>query len=918
MEILLNQLETRRQLKKTEGNFMFRTQPLSRTNQENIKEAMADSAWIESMQEELHQVRLGTSPTSNQQPRDLPKDTTLVRKSSPEVKMEILLEPTSNKLMGTVRFGKRGKLSPRYIGPFKILARVGLVAYTLELPEELKGIHSPFHVSNLKKCLAKGDIVVPMDEIQLDDKLHMIEEPVEVVDKEAAEEAVMASKPSDDDICVTSVLDKGKWIADKGKGMADKGKRIMVDDGKAGRKTAMTKNIGIVIGENVNPTTSEDDDTDSDLDMEQRFKGSADLEEMYKALSDSESEYSDKFVDYLSEGEDELISLRKRNKHEEYIDTLMHQLRGKGDGLTYPFTILENDQSNEKYLIHDDQTHWKMRKPKVGEKYVDVAQLKECLTYYSLANGYAKTKALNEGENTIQEHYAMIRSYGTEILDSNDGSTVNLGVTVNPDDKTYFDRFYCCFYGLKKGFQLGCRHVIALDGCFLKKPNVGEILTAVGRDGNNHVYPIAWAVVNVENKDSWSWFLELLGEDIDMPIGNGLTLISDQHKWLIEAVKDVMPLDEHIQYVRHIYGGFRKQYSGVKFMELFWATSKASYPQLFNKIMQKINRANPGAHEYLIKKDPKTWSRAFFRIGSNCEAIENGFSECFNSVLLLTGDICPNIQKRLELNKDKHRFWHVIPAEENLFEVRNGSEAFTADEHNRFCTCRMWKLADSSMYSTVLAPKPRTMSDRPMKHRIRAPHERQYPNRVSRAGVEMTCQNCFKKGHNKSSCTKPKVIPPKKQPPLRGRPKKNEANVESGGHATIDMDESMGVEADTSMCTVEVEDGTNLSSKGRGVDPTINVALMDGVSIECNERVRCANFVDFVSVRCKGSTSATPSRGRVVFNKGRATSVGLGVRRVTSEGTPVARTGSVGQTVGVRRGTSASTSFARGKGKGKG
>ncbi|GJX49715.1 putative reverse transcriptase domain-containing protein [Tanacetum coccineum] len=85
---------------------------------------------------------------------------------------------------GAVHFGKRGKLSPRYIGPFRILARVGPVAYTLELPEELKGIHSTFHVLNLKKCLAEGDIVVSMDEIQFDDKLHMIEEPMEVVDRE--------------------------------------------------------------------------------------------------------------------------------------------------------------------------------------------------------------------------------------------------------------------------------------------------------------------------------------------------------------------------------------------------------------------------------------------------------------------------------------------------------------------------------------------------------------------------------------------------------------------------------------------------------------------------------------------------------------------------------------------------------------
>ncbi|GJU07524.1 putative reverse transcriptase domain-containing protein [Tanacetum coccineum] len=85
---------------------------------------------------------------------------------------------------GAVRFGKCEKLSPRYIGTFKILARVGPVAYTLELLEELKGIHSTFHVSNLKKCLAEGKIVVPIVEIELDDKLHMIKEPVETVDRD--------------------------------------------------------------------------------------------------------------------------------------------------------------------------------------------------------------------------------------------------------------------------------------------------------------------------------------------------------------------------------------------------------------------------------------------------------------------------------------------------------------------------------------------------------------------------------------------------------------------------------------------------------------------------------------------------------------------------------------------------------------
>ncbi|GKE87778.1 putative reverse transcriptase domain-containing protein [Tanacetum coccineum] len=95
-----------------------------------------------------------------------------------------LIRETTEKI-GVIRFGKCGKLSPHYIRPFKIVARVDPVAYKLELPEELRGIHDTFHVSNLKKCLADENLVIPLDEIQLDDKLHFIEEPVEIVDREA-------------------------------------------------------------------------------------------------------------------------------------------------------------------------------------------------------------------------------------------------------------------------------------------------------------------------------------------------------------------------------------------------------------------------------------------------------------------------------------------------------------------------------------------------------------------------------------------------------------------------------------------------------------------------------------------------------------------------------------------------------------
>ncbi|GJR22889.1 putative reverse transcriptase domain-containing protein [Tanacetum coccineum] len=85
---------------------------------------------------------------------------------------------------GVIHFGKQGKLNPRYIGTFKIIAKVGTIAYRLELPEKLSKVHSMFHISNLKKCMSDEPLAIPLDEIQVDDKLHFIEEPVEIMDHE--------------------------------------------------------------------------------------------------------------------------------------------------------------------------------------------------------------------------------------------------------------------------------------------------------------------------------------------------------------------------------------------------------------------------------------------------------------------------------------------------------------------------------------------------------------------------------------------------------------------------------------------------------------------------------------------------------------------------------------------------------------
>ncbi|GKC78864.1 putative reverse transcriptase domain-containing protein [Tanacetum coccineum] len=116
--------------------------------------------------------------------RDRKRSYANVRQKPLEFQVEdhVMLKVSPRK--GAIRFGKRGKLNPRYIIPFRILKRVSPVAYTLELPEELSNVYSTFYVSNLKKCISDESLVNSMKELRLDDKLNFVEEPIEIMDQE--------------------------------------------------------------------------------------------------------------------------------------------------------------------------------------------------------------------------------------------------------------------------------------------------------------------------------------------------------------------------------------------------------------------------------------------------------------------------------------------------------------------------------------------------------------------------------------------------------------------------------------------------------------------------------------------------------------------------------------------------------------
>ena len=113
------------------------------------------------------------------------------------------------------------------------------------------------------------------------------------------------------------------------------------------------------------------------------------------------------------------------------------------------------------------------------------------------ARARRRGQALIVGE--YKEQYALLPRYAAEILRSNPGNTVKLKLDAN-----VFDRLYLCFEALRKGFLAGCRPFISLDGCFLKGPFGGQLLVAVGRDGNSQIFPLAWAMCEAVSIDMWS------------------------------------------------------------------------------------------------------------------------------------------------------------------------------------------------------------------------------------------------------------------------------------------------------------------------------------------------------------------------------------------------------------------------------
>ncbi|GKB89120.1 hypothetical protein Tco_0961392, partial [Tanacetum coccineum] len=194
----------------------------------------------------------------------------------------------------------------------------------------------------------------------------------------------------------------------------------------------------------------------------------------------------------------------------------------------------------------------------------------------------------------------------TKAEKANLNTTVKIDVyrAHNPRENVRrFKRIYVCLGAFE-------RQLLGLDGAFMKGNYPGQLLTAVSVDANNGIYHVAYGIVESESKESWTWFLSCLGDDLNLEANLNFTFITDRQKGLLPALKDLFPAAEHRYCVKHIHDNMNLIFKGGHYKELLWKCATATTEVHFEREMDEFKGYNRLANEWLRKIPPKHWSRS--------------------------------------------------------------------------------------------------------------------------------------------------------------------------------------------------------------------------------------------------------------------------------------------------------------------
>nr|KAJ0227649.1 hypothetical protein LSAT_V11C100003630 [Lactuca sativa] len=305
----------------------------------------------------------------------------------------------------------------------------------------------------------------------------------------------------------------------------------------------------------------------------------------------------------------------------------------------------------------------------------------------------AKAIATKTVEGDYTKQYEILRDYVLELQATNVDTTVKIDVysEQNPSNPMRrFKRIYICLGPLKKGFKAGLRDLLGFDGVHMKGPFPGQVLTVVGLDSNNGIYPLAYAIVETENKSSWVWFLQCLGEDLDLGSNSNFTFITDRQKGLIPAIAQLFPCAEHRYCLRHIHQNMRVKWKLKEYKDHLWRCATATTVPEFEHCMKEFSNYDKEACEWLRKIPPKHWARSHFTGRAISDILLNNLCEVMDKA---KGPLTHTATTILDVNKSHASHYIARWNRGEKYQVTGAwKDQHVVDVRNNTCTCRKWEL----------------------------------------------------------------------------------------------------------------------------------------------------------------------------------------------------------------------------------
>ncbi|XP_057963150.1 uncharacterized protein LOC131154413 [Malania oleifera] len=341
------------------------------------------------------------------------------------------------------------------------------------------------------------------------------------------------------------------------------------------------------------------------------------------------------------------------------------------------------------------------------------------LNYFQAWRG--KEIAKEQLQGSYKEAYNQLPFFCERIIETNPGSFA----TFTTKEDSSFHRLFVSFHASLYGFQQGCRPLLFLDSIPLKSKYQGTLLAATAVDGDDGVFPVAFAVVDAETEDNWRWFLLQLKSAL--PSCRSITFVADREKGLKESIAKICESPYHgyclryltEQLIRDLKGQFSHEVKRL-LIEDFYEAAYAPKVEGFQKCVESIKSISPEAYNWVIQSEPSHWANAFFQ-GARYNHMTSNFGELFygwasdahelpitQMVDVIRGKIMeliyqrgtdsnewltrltPSMEEKLEKEGLKVHSLQVLLSAGSTFEVR-GDSVEEVDIDRWDCTCKAWQ-----------------------------------------------------------------------------------------------------------------------------------------------------------------------------------------------------------------------------------